>query len=232
MIFYLAMTAAELGEPLPEHLAYMACHFSPYATGLSNLPQSLPPGSMVMVNDRTPIAGHDPAVIACQLKDLVAELAVDSIVLDFQRPEYPETAALVKALAQSPPCPMAVSSLYALPELPVFLPPVPPDTTPEAYLAPWAQEVWLEVGREGVLLTVTEDGTVRSALSAQAGPLPHEDEELLCHYSTQVCEDAIRFSLRRTDTDLRALLERAAALGVSRAVGLFQELGSSLIGTV
>ena len=37
---YLAMTAAEMTQAgsLPRHAAWMACHFSPYSTGLTNLP--------------------------------------------------------------------------------------------------------------------------------------------------------------------------------------------------
>ena len=40
---YLAMTAAELSaaEALPRKMAYMACHFSLYGTGLSNIPEQL-----------------------------------------------------------------------------------------------------------------------------------------------------------------------------------------------
>ena len=43
---FLAMTAAEIQgtETLPPKTAWMACHFSPYSTGLSNLPKALPPG--------------------------------------------------------------------------------------------------------------------------------------------------------------------------------------------
>ena len=42
---FLAMTAAEFRkkEDLPDKIAWMACHFSPYGLGLSNLPQRLPP---------------------------------------------------------------------------------------------------------------------------------------------------------------------------------------------
>ena len=70
---YLAMTAREfrICKTVPANMAWMACHFSPYGTGLSNLPTSLPPGSMIILNDRTPICGHDPELIAAQLKELL-----------------------------------------------------------------------------------------------------------------------------------------------------------------
>ena len=69
MARYLAMTAAEMmgGAPLPGKTAWMACHFSPYSTGLCNLPAALPPGSLLILNDRTPIHGHDPERICREL---------------------------------------------------------------------------------------------------------------------------------------------------------------------
>ena len=69
---YLAMTPAEfnsVSQPPPD-FAYMACHFSPYGTGLGNLPTVLPPESLLILNDRTPIHGHDPQRIFDQLKDV------------------------------------------------------------------------------------------------------------------------------------------------------------------
>ena len=67
---FLAMTAAEIRgtETLPPKTAWMACHFSPYSTGLSNLPKALPPGSMVILDDITPIHGHDSETIAALLE--------------------------------------------------------------------------------------------------------------------------------------------------------------------
>ena len=59
---YLAMTAAEMAgtAPLPRYMAWMACHFSPYSTGLTNRPAKLRQGSLLILNDRTPIHCHDP----------------------------------------------------------------------------------------------------------------------------------------------------------------------------
>ena len=68
---YLAMTAAEIRENtgLPPKIAWMACHFSPYCTGLSNLPRILAAGSVLMLDDVTPIFHHDPQQIAAQLRE-------------------------------------------------------------------------------------------------------------------------------------------------------------------
>ena len=53
---YLAMTGVEIAaaEALPENIAYMACHFSPYGTGLTGAPEVLPKHSMLILNDRIP----------------------------------------------------------------------------------------------------------------------------------------------------------------------------------
>jgi hypothetical protein len=70
-------------------MAWMACHFSPYGTGLSNLPPNLPANAMVILNDRTPIHGHDSKEILCQLNNLTPHC----LLLDFQRQAVEETAA-------------------------------------------------------------------------------------------------------------------------------------------
>lgn len=79
---FLAMTAAEIRgtETLPSKTAWMACHFSPYSTGLSNLPKDLPPGSMVILDDITPIHGHDAEAIAAQLRPRLEEIECLSLI--------------------------------------------------------------------------------------------------------------------------------------------------------
>ena len=226
---YLAMTAAEIGtnQPLPPKIGWMACHFSPYGTGLSNCPGELPAGSLLILNDRTPIHGHDPRQIAEQLENCITRLDCGGLLLDFQRPGVQETADLVRYLAQVLPCPVAVSDLYSdEADCPVFLPPVPLHVSPADHLAPWqGREVWLEMALDGEVITLTEAGT-------QFGPLPagegfengFREEKLHCHYRIDVTEDTARFTLRRTKEDLDSLLEEAEGLGVTTAVGLFQEL--------
>ena len=85
---YLAMTPAEfnsVSQPPPD-FAYMACHFSPYGTGLGNLPTVLPPKSLLILNDRTPIKGHDPDLVLETIEQLTENSPCDGLLLDFQRP--------------------------------------------------------------------------------------------------------------------------------------------------
>lgn len=226
---YLAMTAAEMAcaSSLPQHLAYMACHFSPYSTGLSNLPRQLPPGSLLTLNDRTPICGHDPRRITEQLKDLVEKLQCNAILLDFQRSCEPETEALTAYLSEALPFPTVISQPYAKAfTCPVFLPPVPPDIPLKEYLQPWeGREVWLEAALDGAAFTVTKDGCETAPLSDMPPDDCFFDNALHCHYHMELTEDRALFRLYRTREDLHSLLEEAFSLGVTTAVGLYQQLG-------
>lgn len=229
---YLAMTAAEIQTILefPAQIGWMACHFSPYGTGLSNLPDILPPGSMLILNDRTPINGHDSNLIIRQLSDTMESLECGCLLLDFQRENNPETQALVKAITAALPCPVGVSDLYSkgIMGCAVFLPPAPLDAPLAAYLTPWeGREVWLEAALDGLEITVTEQGSqCASILHGSENASILQDKALHCHYQIQTDANSAKFSLFRTHEDLKELLEEAEKLGIRRAVGLYQEFGS------
>ena len=227
MAFYLAMTAAEMQyQPMPVHkIAYMACHFSPYATGLSNLPNALPEGSLIILNDRTPISGHDPQRIADQLIQLLDNCSADGVLLDFQRPDCEEIAALVNVLATQLPCPVAVSQSYAVDDIRIFLSPIPPDVPIEEALSPWkGREIWLDVspGHMGIHIT-TQGAKIIPFAGSEAG-IWHAEPDLCCHYQIQTGHEDARFFLYRTQEDIQILLEKAKSFGVTNAVGLYQEL--------
>ena len=225
---YLAMTAAEFAvcRVLPEKIGWMACHFSPYGTGLSNLPDKLPKDSLLIVNDRTPICGHDPGSIFAQLSEIIEEQSVSAVLLDFQRPDVPETQALAKHLAGLP-CPVGVSHLYAR-ELacPVFLPPVPVNQEIRCHLAPWqGREIWLEAALSGMTIRLDSHGCVTEELRAEkSAPFPFSDPTLRCHYRIGTGNDTACFHLLRFKEDLMQLLEDGTQYGVTTAVGLYQEL--------
>lgn len=230
---FLAMTAAEIYAvfSLPEKVAWMACHFSPYGLGLSNLPRTLPAGSLLMVDDITPPHGHDPILVSEQLSACVEDLQCSGVLMDFQRAGCEETQTIARYLAEALPCPVAVSAVYAKDlDCAVFLPPVPPSVSLEDHLLTWKnREIWLELGLDGEILTLTEDGCQITPL-----PSPHpesqafQDAMLHCHYTVETNKKAARFTLWRTKDDLQDLLEEAESSGVVRSVGLFQEIGASL----
>lgn len=226
---YLALTAAEFQKcsSPPEKTAWMACHYSPYGLGLSNIPDSLPAGSMLILNDRTPPCRHNPQLIAGQLGELVEIFQCSGVLLDFQRPDFRENEAVARAVIETLDCPIGVSELYA-PGLdcPVFLPPAPLTVPLKEYLSPWQnREIWLEAGLNGETVTVTESDSISS-------PLPHavqqrsdfSDDLLCCHYRTRTFDNHIEFTLWRTEEDLSHLLWEAKDYHVTNTIGLFQEL--------
>ena len=226
---YLAMTAAEMGgnNSLPASFAYMACHFSSYGTGLSNIPTSLPEGSLLILNDRTPIHGHDPGLIASQLDEMINSWNISALLLDFQRPGCEESAQLAKQLADTLPCPVGISEIYGTElDCPILLSPASLHTPLEIYLRPWqGRDIWLEAALDGTEILLTEAGASITPLPCcNPGPPIHRDSKLHCHYSIETEPTQARFTLCRTQEDLKALLEEAEALGVRKAVGLWQEL--------
>lgn len=226
---YLAMTAAEvLGvSQLPKRLAWMSCHFSPYTAGLSNLPETLPEGAMLMLNDQMPFDWHDPNLAADILVETASKFQCDCILLDFQRPECEETASVIEAVLKAADCPVGGSSCYCEGfDCPVLVPPVPPHVPLEEYLKPWKnREIWLELAFEGTEIVVTEDGSRYTPLPHyRPGERSHHEEALHCHYEITVEEDQILFQLGRTAQDLEAMLERGKEYGITKAVGLWQEL--------
>lgn len=229
---FLAMTAAEFrnAEVLPAHPAWMACHFSSYGTGISNVPKTLPGGAMLMLNDRTPICGHDPKAVASSLWETAQALECCGILLDFQREGFGELTGIVQAVLDTADCPVGVSALYAEDfDCPVLVPALSPHTPPEEALAPWkGRSLWLELSAEGMLITVTEEGSRYAPLPGYIpGENAHREASLCCHYEITVKEDRILFRLGRTPEDQEALLDAAKVYGVTRAVALWQEMGGS-----
>ena len=223
---YLSMTAAEFSSCMefPIHTAWMACHFSPYGTGLTNLPARLPKGSLLILNDRTPVHRHDPIHIRQMLADTVSSFGCSAILLDMQRRDSPETKTIVQNVLTLP-YPVCVSDVYAKElDCPVFLPPVPLTQTPEAYFSPWkGREIWLDVTMESAEFTITANGS-KCCPYKSVGEFPFREERLCCHYRAELQNDCARFYLHRTKEDIYDLLSQSAAYGVTTGVGLWQEL--------
>lgn len=226
---FLAMTAAEMSgmDSKSKHIAWLSCHFSPYTQGITNLPDSLPQGSMLILDDRFPCQGHSGSLTAGQLAETVKQLDCESLLLDFQRPGNPEIEAVIRQILNDVPCPVAVSEHYAAGlSCPVFLSPAPLHIPLETHLAPWeGREIWLEAALCQEQIIVTETG-VQFNPQFPAEPMDGGffNEVLCCQHKTEVSENEIRFHLFDTRESLEAKLKKAHSLGVTRAVGLYQEL--------
>lgn len=225
----LAMTAAEFCfcPCFPSEIGWMACHFSPSGPGLSNLPRALPPGSLLILDDQSPFDRHDPDRIADELAACIRALGCAALLLDFQRPDTAQVRSLTDRLSKSLPCPVAVTPPCVRETgAAVFLPPLPCHIPLKDWSASWAgRDAWLELSLDREVVTLTPQGAQIVPGSFEDGD-GFSDEKLHCHYSVAVEANQAVFHLWRTGTDLAGLLEEAEQLGVKRAVGLYQELGS------
>ena len=222
---FLAMTSREMAEYQPKKAAYLSCHFSPYGSGLSNIPDSLPPKSLLLVDDSTPPDGHNPQGVTEQLKGLIEKFQITGILLDFQNSRNEACMAMAKALSDTLPCPVAVTEGYAEAlGSPVFLSSPPENITLEKYIAPWKKQgVFLEIAPDGLQITVTEKGAYFSAISSTE-QLPLYHRKFHCHYRVEVLQDRAIFTLGRHKEDLLTLAQDAKKLGVLGVIGLYQEL--------
>lgn len=226
---YLAMAEEEIARctSLPEKMAWLSCRFSRTDRGIDHLPPSLPAGSLIVLDDSLPPAGHDPARILRQLDSIPGK---SGVLLDFQRPSLEENRRIARALAEGLSCPVCISELYADNlRCPVFLSPVPPEQPLAQHLSPWAgREIWLDAAMNAAAVTVTADGSRFEPAEPPKDPSgAHREETLHCHYTIDLQPDVIRFTLFRTRADLDALLAEAARLGVRCAVGLYQQLSGT-----
>lgn len=226
---YLAMTATEIfaTPTLPPHIAWMACHFSCYHTGLTNIPKQLPPGAMLILNDQIPCHGHDPKRILDEVIAITEDFECSRVLLDFERPGDPQTAAIVRTLTESLPCPVAVSDLYVEEsDRPVFLPPAPLHQPLEEYLLPWKKrEIWLETALCQEEILVTKDGSqFHSIFPPDQLSDGHLDEALHCRYRIETEEDRITFTIFDAPDTLSGKLTQVNELGVTTAIGLYQQL--------
>lgn len=225
---YLAMTEGEIAAaPLSAGVAYMACHFAPYGNALTDIPQALPKGSLLILDDRIPVWGHDPDAVTAQLYETVTNFGCSGCLLDFQRAGVSLIKEITKCIADALPCPVAVTEAYAegsnccvlvgapLPNLPL---------QEKAQL--WkGRQLWLEAALETVRYTVTEDSSHRENVAQPSKPFCQHDEALCCSYQVEVLQDRAIFTVSRTWEDLQKLMEQAERMGFSRGVGLYQQLG-------
>ncbi len=226
---YLAMTAAEMSgcRSLPKRTAWMACRFSAAGDGISNCPHTLPEGALLILDDSQPIQGHDPALVARRLQQVLEETQAVAVLLDFQRPGHRESAQMVRHLAGALPCPVAVSACYGREtDGPVLLPPPPLNRPLEQHLAPWqGRQLWLEAALESACFTVTAEGTqVLPCPMPELAEAPLTDEALHCRYEVRTEKDRASFALWRDRACLDRLLEQAQAQGVHQAIALYQQL--------
>ncbi len=218
---YLAITGRE--PVLPPKPAWMACRFASNGTGLENLPQWLPEGAVLMVDDSRPPMGHDPQQIAQEVLHAVQKHHCSALLLDFQKPDNPQTENIAQAILEK--LPDAVLSLpYANGHCGIFLPPVPLTVSIEDYLLPYkGRDIWLEATIDAQAVTVTAEGTTLTPCSPISEErLIHQEPSLFCHYYIDIQQDTALFHLQRTKRDLHALIAQLPS--AVHCVGFYEEL--------
>ena len=190
--------------------------FLPWEPNLTDLPKRLPEGTALVLHDGFPMENPGPILEA------VEKTACSVVLLDFQKPGR---EALIKALLQKLPHPIAVSEPYANEaDCAVFLPPCPPDRPLEAHIAPWkGREIWLDTAPEVLELTLTETGCTAKTLPSPPNSPHFTHETLNCRYKIENFPNKLTFTLWRDKQMLEAHMEQAQALGVKKVIGLFQE---------
>ena len=223
-----ALTAAEFFscKRLPPFVGWLACHFSPSGPGLSNVPTTLPSGSVLLLDDSNPFCNHQPDVIAEQLENTVKSFQCRSVILDFQRSGIPELKNLTDLLCSALSCPVIATPEYAGDKMPVLLPPCPLNKRLSEHIKPFqGQEICLEMGMDGLQLHITKDGCTAESVPYSDHPIfLHKEELLHCHYHIIKGTDAITFHLQRTWEDWDHFLADAELCGIKCAIGLWQEL--------
>lgn len=227
IVCYLAMTGAEFSVcgQFPAHIGWMACHFSPSGSGLSNIPKTLPEGSVLVIDDSFPLHNHEPDCILEQLQQAISDFKIKAVILDLQREKNSDMQALVSLLHAKLPCPVVATPAYAKERMPVFLPPCPLHIPLEKYLTPYkGRQVWLDVTPSPMELAVTSQGTTFRSIQTVSCPAKlHWDSTLFCHYGITIESDRILFTFLRDHNAFQKWLSFAESLGVTSMIGLYQE---------
>ena len=116
-----------------------------------------------------------------------------------QRPNDPQTMAIVQATTEQLACPVGVTPDYAgqLP-CPIFLTPRLRKPLSEQ-LAQWqGREIWLDAAQECEIITVTEEGSkIFSGHVPDSPRIVHTDEQLRCRYQLELEDACARFTVWR-----------------------------------
>ena len=199
---YLAHSGLEI--PVTAHFAWLMLEIS-----------QPPPGALPVITDRHPLTEEAVDRLCAMARGW------DRAVLDLERPPTPLARELLRRL----PCPAAAPPGYG--DGAVFLPPAPLHVPLADSLAPWqGREIWLEAALRQQVITVTAHGTEISppAPADREGGFYHR--ELCCRFTQEIREDRVVFTLFDTRQTLKDKLAQAQKLGVTAALGLYQELGA------
>lgn len=230
--FFLAISAREfpLFSELPPNIAWMSAHFSSSGSGLSNLPQNLPEGSLLILDDQTPWEGHSTEMVCREVVESLLKSKASGLLLDFERPVTPETALLTTALSQ---CCREIGVMLGAPEsyaaeedTAIFISPLPCQTPPEL-LYQKNRKLWLDVSAGAYLLHIAALGATGQAADQRSfpdGSYPEFiDPVLHCSYRSRPNAGGIDILLSHSRESIDTLLTALDEQVVQLAIGLYRE---------
>lgn len=212
------VTDTKENPTFPGNLAILGMHLSQDGMHLAGIPETVPEGCILLLDDRILPEKIDEDAILRQLASVLHKRSPKSLYLDFQR-ESVHSTSLIRRITESYPEITAVSALYAEGlSCPVVLPPIPLYKKVEEVLSPWqGREIWIEQDLSAWEVTVTKDGA-----DVKSTAIPREsgffDEALCCRYCIKTEENAAIFTLFSTSETLQKQAEKAASLGVKAAL--------------
>ena len=230
--FFLAIYAHDFPAlpRLPPKVAWMSAHFSTSGPGMSNLPAKLPPGSLIILDDQTPWAGHSIETVCREMTAVLMRTEAYGLLLDFERPPEEETLLLTNALGQC--CrelgiPMGAPESYATdPGIAIFHSPLPCQIPPEV-LCPPGRAVWLDVSPTAFLAHIGPDSTTGNLTEDEVSFSDESqiftDPALHCLYRSQPSDNGIDLLLYHTPQSITAMLETQELPGIQLALGLYRD---------
>ena len=225
---YIAMTEAEIysAPKLPQHTAWMACHFSPYGTGLTNLPRRLPENAMVILNDRIPPSGHDMVEIA----DTLNSINCNCYLLDFQIPKKKETEILVQYLSSQLRKPAAVSEYYShCTNGPILAGLSPHRKVSDIIHDHSDREIWLELTTDIQMLSVYSDHTESISMNTGKQWKKYIAWDGICsRYHIELFDDHVDYYFSRTIPQIKQHLSQIDQTKITKAIALYQQFHLNL----
>ena len=232
-LLYFALTAGELAAWEGENAAWMACRFASGSDGLSNLPDKLPPNSLLILNDQTPAQQHNPARIQKELQETLEKFGCPGLLLAFERKPTESSEAIAKAAAKAAEdlgifCAVPESYLDCGKDAALFLPMPAPLSEPDF---PHSRPLVLELAPRGLCLQITEKGAKEETVSywelSQEGKSHtlFRDKTEKYDYFCKLQPGLASYSILETAESLQAFWENVCKLpNVLGGVGLYQEL--------
>lgn len=209
---------------LPPHYAWMSCHFDPIGNGISNLPKSLPPDSILILNDQIPYNEHNTEIMIQQLEECIQNWQLHGVLLDLERPVSEELKEIISIMVSSLPCPIAcgknleIEKLLSVVEMPPLL------ENPREYFQR-KKGAWLELRKQKETYSIDKNGCRLQSGEELYGEISEglKDTALCVNYRFTVNSENAGLGIWRDRHDRKKIIKYAIESGIDTIIGLYQE---------